>query len=130
MSGAATSRRAVLAGGGALPIAAGAHAGGVPCPDAALLAACEALPMLRDAVCAMTDDIEDSPIWRDYCEAVDAITGATPRTLAGWLAKAEVARQESLTPAGTEEPEGTCGAEWSWQLMHDMRALVAAGVVR
>jgi hypothetical protein len=123
----------VLAGGGALPIATGADATGLPSPDAALLAACEALPRLRDAVCAWPDDMDlndDNPIWRDYCAAIDFITDATPRTLAGWMAKAEAARQESLTPAGAEEPEGTHGAYWSWQLMHDMRALVAAGVVR
>lgn len=122
-------RRAILGGLAALPAAAGA----VPAshPDAALIAACAALPGLIADLNTRADWDDDACPWRArYDAALDIIGEAEPQTLAGWLAKAEAARIESLDLAGEESPEDTLSAQWAWSLMHDMRRLVAAGVVR
>lgn len=120
-----TSRRAALAGG--IAALAARPAAAVPNPDAELIAMCERLPRLIDAVNDATADVDQEagvPEFDAYAAALDYIRDATPRTLAGWMAKARAAKREALDIFGEEHPESTAAAEWAWDLMNDMLAML------
>lgn len=117
-------RRALFGALAALPVAAGAASASNP--DAALIAACEDHNRLvREINASGEKDMDGTPTEAAYLATLDAIAEAEPQTLAGWLAKAEAARVDA-----DEDDHGSLGHQWAWALMHDMRRLVAAGVVR
>jgi hypothetical protein len=117
-------RRGLLGGAVALPVAAGGAAAGVH-PDAALIAACREKARMAAVLNASVVDMDGSPTEAAYLATLNAIGEAEPQTLEGWLAKAEAARGDVH-----ETGDGTLALQWAWALMHDMRRLVAAGVVR
>ena len=51
-----------------------------------------------------------------------ALLAAAPSTLAGMLAKARAAKAEALDLGGRDNPEGTPGQRWAWDLMNDLLA--------
>lgn len=121
-----SSRRAMLLGAAVLPGAAFAAPlvpPQPPNPDAELIALCARHPALIDAVNASPLDIADCPTWQAYLVSRDAIHDARPVTLAGMRAKALAAKAEALNPDGSEVPEHTAAAHWSWDLVNDLLRL-------
>jgi hypothetical protein len=120
---AAPARRGLL--GAAAVVAAGvagrAIAAPLPHPDAELIATCERHPALLDAVNAET--IDDGPACVPYDASLAAISAARPQTLAGIRAKAMAAKAEARWPDGSENPESSVAAHWSWDLMNDFLGL-------
>jgi hypothetical protein len=54
---------------------------------------------------------------------MDAISNAQPSTLEGLQAKACAAKAEARTPDGSEHPDGSIAAHWSWDLVNDLLRL-------
>lgn len=104
-----------------LPPSAKAEA---PHPDAELLRICAQHIVNLRAFNASTVDAEedDDPLWTAYTRTRDAIGGAKPCTLDGMLAKARAAKAEARSPAGIDDPEGTPGEQWAWDLVNDLLA--------
>ena len=114
-----TSRRAVLGAGAALaalanPLAAQAN------PDAELLATCARHIVNMQAFCAGSDmsDFENDPLWLAYEATRDAISNAEPKTMAGLLAIAHVAKAEASNPDGSEDHENCPASDWAWLILN------------
>jgi hypothetical protein len=48
------------------------------------------------------------------------VSDTRPRTLEGMQAKARAAKAEALMPDGSEQPDNTIAAHWSWEMMNDL----------
>ena len=120
-----STRRAMLLGAAVLPGAAAAvPLVSIPNPDAELIALCSRHPGLIAAFNTSNGDWSDNdPAWAAYAASRDAIHDAQPQTLAGMRAKALAAKAEALRPDGTEDPDGTAAAFWSWDLVNDLLRL-------
>ena len=119
-----STRRAMLLGAVVLPGAAAAPLASTPNPDAELIALCSRHPGLIAAFNTSIGDWSDNdPAWAAYAASRDAIHDARPITLAGMRAKALAAKAEALRPDGTEDPDGTAAANWSWDLVNDLLRL-------
>jgi hypothetical protein len=103
---------------------------GADSPDDELIRICNAHPALMD-LCnsgtAAADD-EDGPLWRAYDQSRDAITEAKPGTLEGLIAKARAAKHQARRKDGTEEPAGSMGEVWAWDLVNDLLRIGERGV--
>jgi hypothetical protein len=92
-------------------------------PDAELMRLC-AQHIANWAACNDNQDDEGSPeyvrLYDAYYRTHDAIDEARPQTVDGLLAKARAAKIEAVRCDGTEDPDGTSGARWAWQIMHDL----------
>jgi len=94
-----------------------------PNPDAELIRVCEAHPAILAALDEHGSGADDCPLWLAYERSRDAIHAAVPLTLAGMVAKARAAKAEVRNPDGPEDPAGTPGATWSWDLLNDLLRL-------
>lgn len=126
-----TRRRALLSGAAvgsalSLPVAAFAAAS----PDDELILDCQKHARNKDAFNADAEDSgPNNPLWVEYERTENAISNAKPMTMAGLVAKAQAAKAEAMEVDGEENPEGTVGAIWAWDLVNDLVRLGAAGVV-
>lgn len=85
-----------------------------PSADAELIRLCEALPALKAAFEADGRDADDNPAWPPYIAACDAISAATPQTMAGIIAKANAAKADGLGHEGVAFT--SCAEEWAWDV--------------
>ena len=60
------------------------------------------------------DEEEDGPAWQAYERNRDAISAASPQTLAGMTAKARAAKLEATFWDRSENVHGTMGEPWAW----------------
>ena len=60
------------------------------------------------------------PLWDAYESTRDAIHNTRPTTLAGIVAKARAAKADAALADGGENPDGTAGQVWAWQLVCDL----------
>ena len=65
-------------------------------------------------------ELEKDPLWKAYEQSRDAISDFVPQSIAGMLAKAHAAKAEAANKDGTESPDGTMAATWSWDLVNDL----------
>ena len=88
--------------------------------DADVLAACAEIMACRAAHLAAQPSTDDNcPLWRAYMAARKKLDAMRPKTLAGLIAKAQVAKLEAEQPDGSEDTEG--GPErWAWDLVNDL----------
>ena len=68
-------------------------------------------------------ELEKDPLWKAYEQSRDAISDFEPKSIAGMLAKAHAAKAEAANKDGTENPDGTMAATWSWDLVNDLLRL-------
>lgn len=68
-------------------------------------------------------ELEKDPLWKAYEQSRDAISDFVPQSIAGMLAKAHAAKAEAANKDGTENPDGTMAATWSWDLVNDLLRL-------
>ncbi|APT57799.1 hypothetical protein RGI145_12430 [Roseomonas gilardii] len=68
-------------------------------------------------------ELEKDPLWKAYEQSRDAISDFEPKSISGMLAKAHAAKAEAANKDGTENPDGTMAATWSWDLVNDLLRL-------
>jgi hypothetical protein len=95
--------------------------------DADLIRICDAHAALMDAVNNDPRDSDEDPNWPAYEQSFRAISATQPKTLEGMMAKARAAKAEARRPNGTEEPAGSMGEVWAWDLVNDLIALGGRG---
>ncbi len=95
-------------------------------PDADLIALCAQRAVNRRAYNTGAGPDAEGPLWAAYEQTRDAIGNSRPQTMAGVLAKIRAAKGEAVTLKGTEDPEGTAAALWSWQIANDILTLHGA----
>lgn len=74
-------------------------------------------------------ELEKDPLWKAYEQSRDAISDFVPQSIAGMLAKAHAAKAEAANKDGTENPDGTMAATWSWDLVNDLLRLFGTSEV-
>ena len=73
------------------------------------------------AAITVGEDIRDEdPRWAAFDKTKEAISAARPRTLAGMVAKAKVAKLVAAGSNGTEDPCNTVAEDWAWDLVNDL----------
>ena len=117
---------ALLAGVTGFLAAPGAGAAAVN-PDAELIRFCdEHIANLTAYNNDVSDlDHDENPFWQDYERSRDAIIAAEPKTLAGVVAKARVAKAEAVQPDGSENWEDGVASNWAWDIVNDLLRLNA-----
>jgi hypothetical protein len=90
--------------------------------DDALISACADYRARMDEVNNGPEETLDGygPIWQQYAACRDTISNALPVTIAGLVAKARAAKIEARRQDGSERPENTMAAAWSWDLVNDL----------
>lgn len=131
-------RRALLGQAGALTVAAIGAAGllytkgdaaTLPAdhPDAALIRICAEHIVNYHAYNDHGGPMEpeDDPLWLAYDRTLEAIIAAKPQTLAGMVAKAQVAKVEATDPEGDEAEKVISGMDdwFAWDLVNDLLRL-------
>ena len=116
-----TTRRGLFGAAALLAAAPSAMAESSAHPDAELIRTCAEHVVNLQVFEASSSDLDD-PLWQACCRTHDFISAAKPKTLAGMLAKARAAKAVALNSDGSENPEGTPGLYWAWDLMNDLLA--------
>lgn len=96
-------------------------------PDADLIRLCAEHPGYMTAVKENPDEEEDGPAWQAYERNRDAISAASPKTLAGMIAKARAAKLEATFWDTSENVHGTMGEPWAWDLVNSLLRLAGEG---
>jgi hypothetical protein len=129
-----TTRRGLLAGFAAAPVAALPPPTPAPDADAELIRLCDqhianVRAYNRDGGTGDGIGGDDDPLWQACEQTEAAIDVLPPQTIAGVVAKAKVARAEARegSPEGGQLWDGGAAVPWARDVVNDLLRLFAEG---